>query len=90
MERPPVQGSLTTQVDSVEEDKAGVRGQTFQQVRDLVAGLLCHPGVDELRVDITVISQDPGAAAIQALRGIHKAVPYDQVWGKEAGGEREA
>lgn len=71
-----VQGSLTTQVDSIEEDKAGVRGQTFQQFCDLVVGLLCHPGVDQLHVDIAVISQDSGAAAIQALRGIHKGVPY--------------
>lgn len=76
--------SLTTQVDGVEEDQAGVRGQAVQQLRDLVVGLLRHPGVDELRIDITVVSQDCGSAAIEVLRGIHKGVSYGQVWG--AGG----
>ena len=78
------QGSLTTQVDGVEEDQAGVRGQAVQQLRDLVVGLLRHPGVDELCIDITVVSQDCGSAAIEVLRGIHKGVSYGQVWG--AGG----
>lgn len=46
-----------------------------------MVGVLCHPGVDELQVDLTVISQDSGAAAIQAPRGVHKRVLYGQVWG---------
>lgn len=83
-------GSLTIQVDGVEEDKARVRGQAVEKLRDLVIGLLCHPAVDELRIDIAVISQDGRAAAVQVLRGIHKGVPYGQVWERGAGGEMEA
>lgn len=75
-----VQGLLTTQVDGIEEDKAGFRRQAVQQLIDSVVGLLGHPGIDELQVDITVISQGSGAAPIQALRGIQEGVPYGQVW----------
>lgn len=71
--------SLTTQVDSIEQDKPGVRRQTVQELGDLVVGILSHPIVDELQVGITVIAQDSGAAAIQTLRGAHKTVPYGQV-----------
>lgn len=71
--------SLTTQVDSIEQNKAGVGGQTVQQLGNLVVGVLSHPLVDELQVGITVIAQDSGAAAIQTLRGAHKNVPYGQV-----------
>lgn len=39
--------SLTTQVDGIEKDEAGVRGQAVQQLIDLVVGVLRHPGVDE-------------------------------------------
>lgn len=38
---------LTAQVDSIQQDKAGVRGQAVQQLADLVVGVLGHPGVDE-------------------------------------------
>jgi hypothetical protein len=39
--------SLTTQVDSIEKDEAGVRRQAVQQLADLMVGVLSHPGVDE-------------------------------------------
>lgn len=73
---------LTAQVDGVEQHQAEVGRQAVQQPADLVPGVLSHPAVDVLQVGGRVVAQRLGAAAVQALRGVHEAVPDGQVCGQ--------